>query len=94
MIVVIAFALAFLVLACWFGWKVGRDLKAGSIKVLGGFADRTIEPGRYWFNIAIQVVVMLLFLCVPVFVLLALSFPNCSENPVIKMIMSCPYVAH
>ena len=94
MIGVITFALALLVLACWFVWKIGRDLKAGSVKVLGGFAQRTTDPGRYWFNIAAQVVAVLLFLCVPVFVLFALSFPDCSTNPVVKMILSCPYVAH
>ena len=94
MIGVTLFAFAFLLLACCLAWKVGRDLRVGTVRVVGGRVNRTISPGRYYFNIAFQVVAAVLFLSVPLFVLLALNFPNCSSNPFIEMILSCSYAAN
>jgi hypothetical protein len=33
-------------------------------------------------------------LSVSTFILLVLSFPNCSTNPVINIVLSCPHAAH
>ena len=63
-----AYMLGPLALALWFVWKVVRDLKTGTVPVVGGHVRRSENPGRFYTNVAFEFVAIALFAYLPIWV--------------------------